>query len=138
MEGILTSLHLDLTAFIWHSINFVVLTGALWWLFFRPLMRVIDERKARIDASLVRAEEIDRQEAAIQAQREEVIGSAHREAAELRRRSHEQMERYVTHSRAKARAEANRIREQAAARHGSATVDSDATTPLAEDFGEGI
>src|SRR6185437_2379247 len=70
MESIVTNLHLDLTAFIWHSINFVVLTVALWWLLFRPLIRLIDERRARIQESLVRAEEVDRQAAAIEAERE--------------------------------------------------------------------
>jgi F0F1-type ATP synthase membrane subunit b/b' len=49
MESIVTNLHLDLTAFIWYSINFVVLTAALWWLLFRPLMRLMTnvERASR-------------------------------------------------------------------------------------------
>jgi F-type H+-transporting ATPase subunit b len=125
MESIVTNLHLDLTAFIWHSVNFVVLTVALWWLLFRPLMRLIDERRARIQESLMRAEEIDRQAAAIEAEREAVIQSAHREAAEIRRRAQDQVHRYITRSRARAAADADRIREQATLRHGSVSVDSD-------------
>ena len=125
MESIVTNLHLDLTAFIWHSINFVVLTAALWWLLFRPLMRLIDGRRLRIQESLMRAEEIDRQAAAIEAEREAVIQSAHREAAEIRRRAQDQVHRYITRSRARATADADRIREQATLRHGSASVDSD-------------
>jgi F-type H+-transporting ATPase subunit b len=125
MESIVTNLHLDLTAFIWHSINFVVLTAALWWLLFRPLMRLIDERRLRIQESLMRAEEIDREAAAMQAEREAVIQSAHREAAEIRRRAQDQVHRYITRSRARATADADRIREQATLRHGSVSVDSD-------------
>jgi F-type H+-transporting ATPase subunit b len=125
MESIVTNLHLDLTAFIWHSVNFVVLTAALWWLLFRPLMRLIDDRRARIQESLVRAEEIDRQTAALEAEREAVIRSAHREATEIRRRAQDQVHRYITRSRAKATADADRIRKQATLRHGSGSVDSD-------------
>jgi F0F1-type ATP synthase membrane subunit b/b' len=126
MESILTSLHLDLTAFVWHSVNFLVLTGALWWLFFRPLARLIEDRKARIHESLARAEEIDRQAAGAEAERQELIAGAHREAAEIRRRAHEQVDRYVTRSRVMAGADADRIRERAAARHGLAATESDA------------
>jgi F-type H+-transporting ATPase subunit b len=125
MESIVTNLHLDLTAFIWHGVNFIVLTAALWWLLFRPLTRLIDERRARIEESLVRAEEIDRRAAAAEAERADVVASAHREAAEIRRRAQEQVHRYVTSSRAKANAEADRIREQAIVRHGSASGESD-------------
>jgi F-type H+-transporting ATPase subunit b len=126
VESIVTNLHLDLTAFIWHSVTFVVLIAALWWLLFRPLTRLIDERKAHIEASLLRAEEIDRQAATIEAEREALIASAHREAGEIRRRAQDQMDRYVTRARAGANADAERIRQQATVRHGSASIESDA------------
>jgi F0F1-type ATP synthase membrane subunit b/b' len=126
MESILTNLHLDLTAFVWHSVNFLVLTGALWWLFFRPLARLIEDRKARIHESLARAEEIDRQAAGAEAERQELVAGAHREATEIRRRAHEQVQRYVTRSRAGASADADRIRERAAARHGLAATQTNA------------
>jgi F0F1-type ATP synthase membrane subunit b/b' len=124
MESILTSLHLDLTAFIWHSVNFVVLTAALWWLLFRPLTRLIEARKAHIRESLVRAEEIDRQAAAAAAEREALIASAHREAAEIRRRAQAQADRYLARSRAKADADADRSRERATVAEGSASAAS--------------
>jgi F0F1-type ATP synthase membrane subunit b/b' len=129
MESIFTNLHLDLTAFIWHSVNFLVLTCALWWLFFRPLARLIEDRKARIHESLARAEEIDRQAAGAEAERQELIAGAHGEATEIRRRAHEQVERYVRRSRAGASADADRIREQAAARHGLEATQADASGP---------
>lgn len=117
MGEILTSLHLDWTPFVWHSLNFVVLTAVLWWLFFRPFARVVESRQERIRESLVRAEEIDRHASGLEAERQEVIARAHREAAEIRKRAHEQVYRYVAKSRATANADADRIRERAAVRH---------------------
>jgi F-type H+-transporting ATPase subunit b len=125
MESILTSLHLDLTAFIWHSVNFVVLAVALWWLLFRPVTRLIEARKAQIRESLVRAEEIERQAAAAAAERETLIASAHREAAEIRRRAQEQADRYLARSRARADADADRSRERATVGQGSASIEPD-------------
>jgi F-type H+-transporting ATPase subunit b len=139
MESILANLHLDLTAFLWHSVNFVLLTVALWWLLFRPLTRLIEDRKAHIEESLLRAEEIDRRAAAAEAEREALIASAHREAAEIRRRAQDQVQRYVTRSRAEATADADRIREQATVRYGS-SIESDAedSGPSERDLDEDV
>jgi F-type H+-transporting ATPase subunit b len=87
METILTDLHLDPTAFVWRSVNFVLLTAALWWLLFPPLARLIEDRKAHIDESLVRAAEIERRAAAAEAERQALIAGAHREASEIRQRA---------------------------------------------------
>jgi F0F1-type ATP synthase membrane subunit b/b' len=117
MESILTSLHLDVTALTWHSANFLVLVGILWFLFFRPFGRVIAQRQQRIQESLARADEIARLDSLAEAKREALIAEAHAEAAEIRDRAHEQVARFVRRSRARASADANRIREQAAERH---------------------
>jgi preprotein translocase subunit YajC len=117
MESILANLHLDITALTWHSVNFLVLLGILWFLFFRPFGRVMAQRQQRIHESLARADEIARLDAVAQAEREALIAEAHSEAAEIRRRAHDQVQRFVVRSRARANADADRIREQAAERH---------------------
>jgi hypothetical protein len=117
MESILASLHLDVTALAWHSANFLVLVGILWFLFFRPFGRVIAQRQQRIRESLARAEEIARLDSVAEAERQALIAGAHAEAAEIRRRAHDQVSRFVRRSRARANADANRILEQAAERH---------------------
>jgi F-type H+-transporting ATPase subunit b len=136
METIVTNLHLDLTAFIWHSVTFIVLTVALWWLLFRPLTRVIEERKAHIEASLLRAEEIDHQAAATEAERDALIASAHREAGEIRRRAQDQVDRYLTRSRASANADA----AQPAVLDGSASIQSgaEASGPSEDDLDDQV
>jgi F0F1-type ATP synthase membrane subunit b/b' len=122
METILTNLSLDVTAFVWHSVNFLVLFAAMWWLFFRPLARVIERREQRIQASLARAEEIDRLDGLAEAKRQELIAGAYEEVAEIRRRGEEQVRTFVARSRGQASAEAERIRELAAARHAAAST----------------
>ena len=117
MENILATLHLDLTALLWHSANFLVLVAILWLLFFRPFGRVIDQRQRRIHESLARADEIDRLDSVAAAERQALIATAKRDAAEIRRRAHEESQRYVRHSRTRANADANLIRERAAERH---------------------
>jgi F0F1-type ATP synthase membrane subunit b/b' len=48
-----------------------------------------------------------------------LIGAANKEAAEIRRRAHEEVQLYVRRSRTRANADADRIRERAAERHGA-------------------
>ena len=120
MENILAALHLDLAALLWHSANFLVLTVILWLLFFRPFARVVEERQGRIRESLARADEIERLDSVAQAERQALIAEAHKEAAEIRRRAHEDVQRYVRRSRTRANADADRIRERAAERHAAA------------------
>ena len=117
MENIMATLHLDLTALLWHSANFLLLVAILWFLFFRPFGRVIEQRQRRIHESLARADEIDRLGSVAEAEREALIVAANKDAAEIRRRAHEESQRYVRHSRTRANAEANRILERAAERH---------------------
>jgi F-type H+-transporting ATPase subunit b len=117
MQDILNNLHLDLTALVWHSANFLVLVAILWLLFFRPFTRVIDQRQRRIHESLARADEIDRLDSLAQVERQALIAAANKDAAEIRRRAEEEAQQYVRRSRTRANADAKRIRERAAERH---------------------
>jgi hypothetical protein len=59
METIFANLNLNVVGLLWHSVNFLVLLGALWLLFFRPITRVLDERQRRVQESLMRAAEVE-------------------------------------------------------------------------------
>jgi F0F1-type ATP synthase membrane subunit b/b' len=117
MENIMATLHLDFTALLWHSANFLVLLAILSLLVFRPFARVIEQRQRRIHESLIRADEIARLDSAAVAERHALIAAANKDAAEIRRRAHEESQRYLRRTRSRANAEANRIRERAAERH---------------------
>jgi F-type H+-transporting ATPase subunit b len=115
MESILADLDLNLVGLLWHSANFLVLLAALWWLFFRPITRLLEERERRVRQSLRQAEEIEEQAAAAEAARAELIAAAHAQAREIRARAEGQAERLLVRTRAQAREEADRILERAAA-----------------------
>src|SRR5690348_10632634 len=117
MENIMATLHLDLTALLWHSANFLLLVAILWLLVFRPFARVMEQRQRRIQESLARADDIDRLDSEAEAQRQALIAAANKDAAEIRRRAHDESQRYLRGSRTRANADANRIRERAAERH---------------------
>ena len=114
MESIFAYLDLNLVGLLWHSANFLVLLAALWWLFFRPITRLLEERERRVRQSLRRAEEIEEQAAAAEAARAELMAAAHAEAREIRARAEGQAERLLVRTRAQAREEADRILQRAA------------------------
>lgn len=91
-----------------------VVPAALWWLFFRPITGLLEERERRVRKSLLRAEEIEEQAAAAEAARAELLAAAHAEAREVRARAEQQAQRLLVRARAQAREEADRILGRAA------------------------
>jgi F-type H+-transporting ATPase subunit b len=127
MESIFAYLDLNLVGLLWHSANFLILLAALWWLFFRPITRLLEERERRVRQSLRQAEEIEQQAVAAEAARAELIAAAHAEARDIRARAEGQAERLLLRTRAQAREDADRILERSATTatpgHGSASPD---------------
>ena len=103
METIFANLNLNVVGLLWHSVNFLVLLGALWLLFFRPLTRVLDERQRRVQESLMRAAEVETLAVAAEAERAEIIAAAHAEARGIRARAEKQADGLLVRARANAR-----------------------------------
>jgi F-type H+-transporting ATPase subunit b len=114
VESVFAHLDLNIGELLWHSLNFGLVLAGLWWLVFRPITRLLDERERRVRESLSRAEEIDRLAEQAEAERRELLTTAHREAAAIRTRADEQARLFLVRARAEARDEANRILERAA------------------------
>ena len=114
MESIVAHLGLNAVELLWHSLNFGLVLLGLWWLFFRPITRLLEERERRVHQSLRQAEELDRLAEQAEAERRELLSRAHREAAAIRARADEQARMFLARARAGAREEANRILERAA------------------------
>jgi F-type H+-transporting ATPase subunit b len=112
VETIFAYLGLDVIGLLWHSLNFGLLLVALWWLFFRPVTRLLDERERRVRESLEHAEEVDRFAKRAEAERRELLSQAHREAAAIRARADEQARRLLVRARLEAREESRRIVER--------------------------
>ncbi len=103
METIFANLNLNVVGLLWHSVNFLVLLGALWLLFFRPITRVLDERQRRVQESLMRAAEVEQLAVAAEDQRAEIIAAAHAEARGIRARAEKQADGLLVRVRANAR-----------------------------------
>jgi F-type H+-transporting ATPase subunit b len=107
------SLGLNLTGFLWHTFNFLVLVGLLWLVLYKPVTKMLDERAARIRESLEQAEAVRRQSEQAEADRQALLAETRRESELMRVRADEQAKRIITEAQARAESEANRILTQA-------------------------
>jgi F-type H+-transporting ATPase subunit b len=113
MESIFAYFDLNVVGLLWHSLNFGVLLGVLWWLFFRPITHLLEERERRVRESQARADETERLAALAEAERRELLNAAHRDAATIRARGDEQGRALLARRRAQAREEAELILQRA-------------------------
>jgi len=109
MESIFAYLDLNVVGLLWLSANFLLLLVALGWLFFRPITQLLEELERRVRQSLIRAADIERQAAAAEAARAELLTAAHAEARAIRTRAEEQTQRLLARTSRKASEEADRI-----------------------------
>ncbi|QQG37547.1 MAG: F0F1 ATP synthase subunit B [Candidatus Kaiserbacteria bacterium] len=65
------------------ALNFGVLLAALWYFLYRPVLKMIDDRRAKIAEGVQKAEAAERQLADAKAEGDSLIGSASREAEGL-------------------------------------------------------
>jgi F-type H+-transporting ATPase subunit b len=119
-------LNLDPTTIVWQIVNFLLLTAALYFVLFRPIMRRMKEREAE-KAQIARETAQDRQEAErLRAALEDRLAGVEEEATAIVARAKEQAEVERTALLEEAEAEAERILADAHAnadRLGSQTID---------------
>jgi F-type H+-transporting ATPase subunit b len=113
VESIFAYFDLNVVGLLWHSLNFAVLLVVLWWLFFRPITHLLEERERRVRESQARADETERLAALAEAERRELINAAHRDAATIRARGDEQGRALLARARTQARGEAELILQRA-------------------------
>ena len=119
-------LNLDPVTIIWQIVNFLLLSAALYFVLFRPIMRRMKEREAE-KAQIAREAMQDRQEAErLRAKLEERLAGVEEEATAIVARAKEQAEVERTALLEEAEVEAERILAQAHAnadRLGIQTID---------------
>lgn len=115
MEAILSTLGLNVTGFIVHSINFLVLLGLLYLILFKPVTRLLDERTERIRSSLERAEEVKAQTEQAEVERQALLAEIRRESETMRQRADEQAKRIMADAEAAAQERASQILARAQA-----------------------
>ena len=83
MESIISVFHLDVKLLIAQMVNFAIVLAVLYWLAFKPLIKVMSERSAKIEHGLKEAEEITARLEGAKAEQAQILAEAKREAAEI-------------------------------------------------------
>jgi len=113
MNDIAETLGLDLSTFLWHTFNFIVLIALLTYFLYRPIVNMLDERSRRIEESLAAAERAQADVARADREREELLATTRREIQEMMAQAQQVSDRIQSEARTTAQQEAQRIIERA-------------------------
>jgi len=83
MGQLFSAFGIDWRLLIIQGINFAVLLGALTYFLYKPMMKMIDERRLKIAEGVRKADEADRNLLAAKEEGEGIVGAAAREAEAL-------------------------------------------------------
>ncbi len=109
MEG----LGINVPVLLTQIISFLILFGALYVLLYKPILRLLDQRSARIKESLEAAERVQEEASESQKRMEEQLQAAREEGQSLIAQAREAAERYRGEEMAKATGEIQKEREKA-------------------------
>jgi len=112
---VLGTLGLNWQGIFWHLINFILLLVVLQRLLYKPVLRMLDERAARVKESMERAEFLRHESVRIEEESRRHMDEARRQAAEILANARRMAEREREERRARAEEEARRIIERAQA-----------------------
>ena len=107
------ALGIDLGAFIWYLVNFVILLFVLQRFLYRPILGAMQTRETRIRESIENAEQVKQQVARAQQDYEARINEARQEAARIVAQANERAGVSAQEIIAQAQAEAQRIQLEA-------------------------
>lgn len=112
------ALGINLNLFIAQLINFGVVVGLLWFLLYKPVTKMLNDRTERIESSLRDAEQVKLQLANARRDYDAEIAKARQEAAAIVAQAQDRAKAQEAEILAQARREADRLREEARAQAG--------------------
>ncbi|MEA2639532.1 MAG: F-type H+-transporting ATPase subunit b [Chloroflexota bacterium] len=115
MESTLSSLGINIAAVIWHVVNFVILLLILQRFLYKPVLKMLDDRAARIKESLAQAEAARAETARLEHESRGILDEARRGGQEILANANRNAERINAEARQQAQAETERLIEQARA-----------------------
>ncbi|MBM2810527.1 MAG: synthase subunit [Chloroflexi bacterium] len=113
MEPILKSLGVDLPSVAWHLINFLILIWILQRFMYRPILKMLDDRAARIRDSMAEAEAVRAETARLQTESKNILDEARSEGQTVLAQANHNAERIISEARQAAQQEADRLVERA-------------------------
>lgn len=112
MEKILADFGVQPILLAAQIVNFLVVLFILQKLLYKPVLKVLDERKRRIEESLENAEKIQKELAETEAQRDKVLNEAIEEGKKIIAEASAQGNSLMVESQAKAKADMEAMMEQ--------------------------
>lgn len=108
----LTAIGLDLKALIFQVVNFAILLWLLKRFAYKPVMRILEARRLKIEESLATAERLESEKTRLEAQRAASLASAEAEAQAIVAQGKKQASELLAVAESRAQAEAERMRQQ--------------------------
>ena len=130
-EGVEPGLTINLFWVIVSAINFLILLAIVWTFAFKPLTRMLDDRRSAIEQGLKDAEQARRDRESAEAERVATLGEARREANDILARAQKVAQESRDADIAATRAELERMRERA-----TAEIEAEKTRAIADLRGE--
>jgi F-type H+-transporting ATPase subunit b len=113
--GVLDSLGINITAVVWHTVNFLILLFVLQRFLYRPVLRMLDERSNRIRDSLAQAEQVRSETARLEEQSRTILETARRDGQQILAQANRNSEQILAEARREARVQADELVERARA-----------------------
>ncbi|MDZ7726312.1 MAG: ATP synthase F0 subunit B [Candidatus Campbellbacteria bacterium] len=111
MGELITQLGIDWRLILAQLFNFILLLIVLERFVYRPVLKIIDDRRAQIEENEKREERLEKKLSGIDSMKEKVVSEANAEARKLREETLEQAEETKKHILATARKEAEALIE---------------------------
>lgn len=89
MDSLIHAFGIDIKLITIQIINFVVLAGALSYLLYKPVLRILSEREEKIKQGVADAESAKNAKLAADEDRKAIVESAHKEAEAVSKRAEE-------------------------------------------------
>jgi F-type H+-transporting ATPase subunit b len=110
---VLETLGINLTGFLWHTANFLLLLFLLSKILYKPIVKILDERAERVRESMERAEQIRAQSERDEQERLAQMDEARRQVQAMLTQATSMAEQVKAEARQAAQDEARRIVERA-------------------------
>lgn len=108
----LAAIGIDFKALLFQVVNFAILVLLLRYFAYRPVVRLLEARRLKIEESLATAERLVSEKACLHEERQQTLAAAEREAQALVSQGKKQAASIIEAAQTKAQAEAERLRQQ--------------------------
>lgn len=113
METVLKSFGIQWKILIWQIINFAVLFGALWFLLYKPIKKLLAEREKKVSDSLNKASELEQKSKELEEEFKKKMAKQRDEIEETSRKLEERQQKIHQEMKARTEAESKKIISEA-------------------------